>query len=226
LSTKNLFIYSQLQYEEAILRLDEGSWCFINEGSPKAAVLGLSQKPEEELAFCPSHIPIIKRFSGGGSVLVDENTIFVSFIISKKDLPFATPEEIHRWAASFYKKAFPIPSFDLLENDYVIGNLKCGGNAQYLQKNRWLHHTSFLFDFDPKQMQLLALPKKAPSYRKNRDHKEFLISLKTYFASKEDFLYSIRKTLHSYFDVKEKELKDIEELCKMSHRKSTALLSS
>lgn len=125
-----------------------------------------------------------------------------------------------------YKKALRLPSFDCKENDYVIGNLKCGGNAQYLQKDRWLHHTSFLWDFDPQEMGLLAHPKKAPAYRQDRAHKEFLLSLKNHFCSKEDFLLRIRNNLHSYFEVEEKQLVDIQELCASPHRKSTRLLSS
>ena len=49
--------------------------------------------------------------------------------------------------------------------DYCYGMSKFGGNAQAITKNRWLHHTSFLWDFDATSMQLLQMPAKAPAYR-------------------------------------------------------------
>lgn len=35
-----------------------------------------------------------------------------------------------------------------------------GGNAQAITKGRWLHHTSFLWDFDPTNMLYLQMPEK------------------------------------------------------------------
>lgn len=49
--------------------------------------------------------------------------------------------------------------------DYVFGDRKFGGNAQSIIKHRWIHHTSFLWDYDNKNMSYLKLPAKAPKYR-------------------------------------------------------------
>ena len=49
--------------------------------------------------------------------------------------------------------------------DYAFGQRKFGGNAQAITKQRWLHHTSLLWDFDPARMQLLKHPSKIPEYR-------------------------------------------------------------
>ena len=40
-----------------------------------------------------------------------------------------------------------------------------------------MHHTSFLWDFDARNMALLQLPEKRPSYRGDRDHADFVTSL-------------------------------------------------
>lgn len=50
----------------------------------------------------------------------------------------------------------------------MFGAHKFGGNAQTISKNRFLHHTSFLWDFDSRNMELLAHPPKAPKYREVR----------------------------------------------------------
>lgn len=73
----------------------------------------------------------------------------------------------------------PTPSqFILREHDYVIGDKKIAGNAQTITKDRWVHHTSFLWDYDNHNMSYLSIPKKRPEYRANRDHNDFLRRLK------------------------------------------------
>lgn len=54
--------------------------------------------------------------------------------------------------------------------DYAFGERKFGGNAQAITKGRWLHHTSFLWAFQPDRMALLRQPAKAPAYRAVRPH--------------------------------------------------------
>lgn len=49
--------------------------------------------------------------------------------------------------------------------DYVFDDRKFGGNAQSITKHRWIHHTSFLWDYEVKNMSYLKLPAKAPEYR-------------------------------------------------------------
>jgi hypothetical protein len=56
----------------------------------------------------------------------------------------------------------------LVRADYVFGARKFGGNAQAITNKRWLHHTSFLWDFDPANMGALLNPAKQPDYRQVR----------------------------------------------------------
>ena len=62
--------------------------------------------------------------------------------------------------------------------DLVLGDHKIGGNAQCITKDRWLHHTSFLWDYDPARMALLRQPPKAPEYRASRAHGSFVARLR------------------------------------------------
>lgn len=195
-------IYEQLLLEEALLRADERNFCLINRGSPRAIVMGLSGVPSELLDLNLVHqdkIPVFKRFSGGGTVIIDEETLFISFLFSKKDLPIAPyPEPILRWSADLYKNAWNLPGFALQENDYALGEKKCGGNAQYLRKDRWLHHTSFLWNYREENMKYLLLPKKRPTYRKDRPHEEFLCKLKEH-ASTETLIEKLKAELVKRF---------------------------
>lgn len=207
LHIKGASIFEQLQLEEKLLRVTNENWCVFNEGSSPAIVLGISGKPPElvdlnKLKKTP--VPLIKRYSGGGTVIVDENTLFVSFIFQKDvhDFP-CYPEPILRWSEGFYKEALSIPHFHLRENDYVIDHLKCGGNAQYIQKHRFVHHTTFLWDYEQTKMDLLLHPPKTPSYRKGRSHQDFLCCLKDHLPSKDAFIAGIKSALANRYFVDE-----------------------
>jgi lipoate-protein ligase A len=201
---QRLPIFEQLQLEEALLREDARNWCLINEGSPPAIVMGISGKKEllvnaDKLSRAP--IPLIKRFSGGGTVVVDEDTLFITFIFQKEAHPFAAyPEPIMRWSAEIYGS---MSDLELRENDYVLGNKKCGGNAQYIKKDRWLHHTSFLWDFKQERMDYLLHPHKTPAYREGRTHADFLCTLSEHFPDKNTFLDRFKEELSKRYQLQE-----------------------
>lgn len=200
---RGLPITEQLALEEKLLREDSGNWCLINEGSPPTLVMGISGKPELLIDVERAKrdgIPIIKRFSGGGTVIVDENTLFVTWICQKDLHPFPPfPEPIMRWTAGVYQKAFAHPDFGLKENDFVIGNKKVGGNAQYIKKHRWLQHTSFLWDYSLQNMEYLRHPPKAPPYRRGRTHHEFLTKLSEHFADRSHLVERLKQTAQDLF---------------------------
>ena len=229
LHIKKYSILSQLQLEEALLHNDQQNWCIINEGTPPAIVLGKTsceKKLINKEYFQKYPIDLIRRFSGGGVVVVDKNTVFVTFIFEKNFLPISFfPEAIFQWTQDFYKKVFSKIAFQLEEQDYTIKKKKCGGNAQYIKKKRALHHTSFLWDFKKDNMKYLSLPTKTPKYRNKRSHEDFLCSLKNHMDSKIVFTKNIKKVLKKNFVLKEKKICDISNVLKKSHRKSTTLIS-
>ncbi len=176
--------------------------------------MGISGRPEELLNLekvKQDKVPIIQRFSGGGTVIVDEDTLFFTFIFSKDDVLHihAFPEPILRWSGNLYTKSFQIPGFYLIENDYAINLKKCGGNAQYIKKDRWLHHTSFLWDYQEKNMEYLLLPAKRPIYRESRRHTDFLCTLKSFAPSKESLIQKLRAELAHHFELVDVKLEDL-----------------
>jgi lipoate-protein ligase A len=223
---RGVSIFEQLQLEEMLLRTDPRSFCLVNQGSLRSIVLGISSKPEELVDLQRAKkdkIPLIKRFSGGGTVIVDEQTLFITFIFAKEDLSIPSfPEPILRWSADIYQEAWKIPGFALRENDYVIGDRKCGGNAQYIQKERWVHHTSFLWDFVDSNMDYLLLPAKRPSYRQDRSHQDFLTSLKCHAKSSDALISSLKKTLVKRFYITPFEMSSLE---KRTHRKAVCQIA-
>jgi len=224
---KDLPVFEQLQLEEALLRIDNRNWCLINQGSPPAIVMGISGKPEqlinlEKVRKAP--LPVIKRFSGGGTVIVDEDTLFISFVFQEEVHDFAPfPRPILEWTSTLYRSF--LPQLELKENDYTFGNKKCGGNAQYIRKGRWLHHTTFLWDFKEEWMDFLLYPPSAPAYRLGRSHTEFLTPLKPCGLSLEQFKEELKKALSTQFTLEEVSRETLAPLLQMPYRKATTLLS-
>ncbi|CAL1385741.1 unnamed protein product [Linum trigynum] len=171
-----------------------------------AIVMGVSGKPAELLELklvLGDHVPVIKRFTGGGTVIVDEGTIFVTLVCNKDAVPQVQPypRPIMSWSGTLYDEVFRgIADFQLRENDYVFGNRKFGGNAQSITKNRWIHHTSFLWDYEDRNMDYLKLPSRAPEYRSARDHTEFVCRMREYMQ-RPAFVDRTIKALEAYFSV-------------------------
>lgn len=225
---ENLPIFDQLLLEEALLREDRRNWCIVNQGSSPAIVMGISGKPHEliDTAKVNGQIPIIKRFSGGGTVIVDENTFFVTFIFQKEAHCFACyPEPILQWSKDLYQNVFH-KDFSLRENDYVFNDRKFGGNAQYIKKDRWLLHTSFLWDYEAKHMDYLLHPKKTPNYRNGRHHLDFLCRLKDHFPSKDALLEKLKKAMSARYQIQEVAYSDVQPILDKNFRQTTAFVGT
>lgn len=64
-------------------------------------------------------LAVVRRFTGGGTVVVDRDTLFVSFIFSAQAAPGVAcfPAPLMAWSESFYRGVFhDLPDFRLREN--------------------------------------------------------------------------------------------------------------
>lgn len=227
LNLNGLPIFEQLRVEEALLRADDRNWCLFNGGSPAAIVMGISGKYAEHVnptMMQKQAIPIIRRFSGGGTVIVDENTCFFTLIGNRQLLDFPCyPEALLKWTEQLYAPAFQGINFSLRDNDYVIDQKKFGGNAQYICKHRWLHHSSFLWDFAQEKMDYLLMPNKVPAYRKGRSHAEFLTPLFPYFSSKAELQNKVLAAVKIRYSLLEVPLEEIDHILRKDHRRALQL---
>lgn len=218
LELQDVPIYKQLQIEEAILRTDDRNWCIVNSGSTPAIVMGISGK-REQLVTEEATLPVYKRFSGGGTVVVDESTCFVSTIFNHDAVPIDPfPQQVLHWNGELYKGLLG-DKYQVIENDYALGTRKFGGNAQYFTKTKWLHHTTLLWDYDPEKMRLLRHPPKMPQYREDRQHHDFLCTLKPLFPDKRAFVKGIIESITQAFHISTE--CDWEEVLARPHRKAT-----
>jgi len=209
-------ILRQLHLEERLLRRTEDNWCIINDSTAlPTIVMGVSGRVSELVEIEPvlrDRVPVVRRFSGGGTVIVDQGTVFVTFICNKSAVeglqPF--PRDIMSWSGQLYGKVFDrFGEFHLRENDYAFSHRKFGGNAQSITKNRWVHHTSFLWDYDVKNMDYLKIPKRAPEYRLARNHTDFLCRMKEYLPSRSVFTDGVITALGEHFSVQPTDLETV-----------------
>eukprot|EP00775_Hariotina_reticulata_P011196 gene11195-11346_t len=122
------------------------------------------------------------------------------------------PVPIMRWTEQFYSNVFnDHGQFQLREHDYVFADLKFGGNAQAITSKRWLHHTSFLWDYTPANMQALKNPAKQPKYRQGRDHGGFLARLKDHIPCRRQLLQDLYSNAALHFQLQDTSLEEASE---------------
>lgn len=108
---------------------------------------------------------------------------------------------------------------------FTFARTQFGGNAQSITRDRWVHHTSFLWDYDPSNMDYLTvsvgmtvmlpsfapyrpwlwfasqIPKKRPEYRGDRSHNDFITRLSSHVKSVDAFEAEIYAELSTRYQM-------------------------
>jgi lipoate-protein ligase A len=127
-------------------------------------------------------IPILRRASGGGTVLIGPGCLCFSLVLSyDRALGLNEIPASNRYVLGRVLDALrPVVSAAAIEgtSDLAAGGLKFSGNAQQRKRTHFLHHGTLLYDFD---LELIAKylhpPQRQPDYRRNRPHREFVTNL-------------------------------------------------
>jgi len=220
---KKMPIFQMLALEEFLLDQPCENFLLINYGTPDAIVLGKSND-RHSLIESKTEVPLIRRFSGGGTVYVDQSTLFITWILSKELSEAKCVDTLFDWTVDTLQKAHPNLKLKRVETDYVIGDKKVGGTAQYVKKDRILHHTSFLFDYSQEKLQTLKHPLKAPKYRDGRSHEDFLTTLNSHFTTMEEFINPYVEVLKGDFSLEATSMLEI--LIHLQSPKQTVILES
>jgi lipoate-protein ligase A len=175
--------------ETLLLRAEEedtGETLRFWEPSTMFVVLGYSRRAEEEvfLNHCAKdRIPVLRRYSGGGTVLQSPGCLNYSLILRiVKEGPRST---IRGTTSSILGQHAGVLQLLLEktvevrgESDLTIEGRKCSGNAQRRLNRYVLFHGTFLLNADISRMErYLPIPLKQPAYRKQRSHSDFLTNL-------------------------------------------------
>ena len=148
-------------------------------------VLGRSNRAETEvnLGFCQSEgIPILRRASGGGTVLVGPGCLCYTLALPLTDVhrPLGvsqvTSRLMERTAAGLRAV---LPEITVCgTSDLVWRDRKFSGNAQRWLRQSLIHHGTLLYDFDIAMLSRSLLPPtRQPEYRDSRSHFEFVTNI-------------------------------------------------
>ena len=149
-------------------------------------VLGYANKSSTEvnLAFCRQYgIPVLRRCTGGGTVLLGPGVLNYSLILRTDDSrPCQSIPATNKFILERHRDALAALACAAVEwqgqTDLAIGGLKFAGNAQRRRRQFLLFHGSFLLHLDMSLVEkALPLPSQQPDYRVNRSHADFLINL-------------------------------------------------
>ena len=164
---------------DGALRFWEATSSFVVVGYANHVALEVNQ------AFCKANgIPILRRCSGGGTVLQGPGCLNYSLILPTASAPVlasisGTNEYVLQTHQRILRSVLQAPVEKQGHTDLAIGGLKFSGNAQRRRKNFLLFHGSFLLHADIELMeQALPLPSRQPDYRVNRSHTDFLMNLR------------------------------------------------
>ena len=150
-----------------------------------AVVLGRSNRAEIEadLDACRrENIPVVRRSSGGGAVVIGPGCLAYSLVLPLTD------EQRALGVASLTKRLMERIALGLRAvlpgatacgtSDLADDGRKFSGNAQRWLSNAFLHHGTILYDFDlPRIGRYLRTPSRQPDYRDSRDHAAFVTNV-------------------------------------------------
>jgi len=149
-------------------------------------VLGYANETATEvnLSACRElNIPVLRRCTGGGTVLQGPGVLNYSLIVRADDSgPFHSIAATNRFVLERHRdtlaKLIKAPVEWRGQTDLAIGGLKCAGNAQRRRRRFLLFHGSFLLHLDLGLLEkILPRPSHQPDYRRNRSHSDFLVNL-------------------------------------------------
>jgi lipoate---protein ligase len=157
-------------------------------------VVGYANKvaAEANVAACETRgIPILRRCSGGGTVLQGPGCLNYTLVLRiTADGPLHNIGSANRFIMERNRAAIEslFRTFNLQPStfnlsirghtDLAIGKRKFSGNSQRRRKHFLLFHGTFLLNFDLSLVsELLPMPSKQPDYREHRAHDRFLTNL-------------------------------------------------
>lgn len=181
----------------ANLALDEALLLHAEEGaegevlrfwmSPQPfVVIGVGARIEREarLTACQDRgIPVLRRCSGGGTVVQGPGCLSYSLILR---IPEAGPLSTVQGTNQFIMRRHAYTLSALIKGnltveghtDLAVDGVKVSGNAQRRLRRHLLFHGTFLTGFDLTLItDLLPLPDRQPEYRRQRSHGDFVRNL-------------------------------------------------
>ena len=125
-------------------------------------------------------VPILRRGSGGGTVLWGSGCLLYSLVLHYDQATALTEiRPSYRWILDRVAAAVGLPGvIQAGISDLTLGGRKFSGNAQQRKQHALLHHGTLLYNFPLDLVtRYLRPPPRQPDYREQRPHQDFLLNL-------------------------------------------------
>jgi lipoate-protein ligase A len=157
----------------------------IWESPQPLVVLGRASRVAEEVdqSHCRTQgIPILRRCSGGASVVVGPGCLMYAMVLSYRLRPELQPiSAAHCFALKMLgdKLRRVVPQIQCQgTSDLTLDGNKFSGNSLRVRRTHLLYHGTILYDFPVALVSAcLRSPPRQPAYRQDRAHEDFLVNL-------------------------------------------------
>jgi lipoate---protein ligase len=153
---------------------------WIWEASAFAVVLGRSCNEAldvDEDACRTARVPIVRRESGGGTVLLGPGCLNYTLILSYERRP-RLRDVTASYGMILDSIVAAVANGRREGTDLTLESRKFGGSAQKRSRSAVLHHGTILYDFDMGAIsKFLREPKRQPPHRQGRSHDEFMTNV-------------------------------------------------
>lgn len=134
----------------------------------------------DEAACQLDSIPILRRGSGGGTILWGQGCLLYTLVLRYDRHPFLVEiRSSYQWILEQVMSAIALPELSQEGiSDLTFCGRKFSGNAQQRKANALLHHGTLLHSFDLSLIgRYLRQPPRQPDYRHQRSHEDFVVNL-------------------------------------------------
>jgi lipoate-protein ligase A len=148
-----------------------------------AVVLGAGGRLAEEVneAACAlDGVPVLRRSSGGGTVLLGRGCLVFSLVLRlDRNQALAEIQSSYAWILGRMARALELPGVQPAgTSDLALAGRKFSGNSQQRKRDHLLHHGTLLYAFSLSSIgRYLPPPPRQPEYRAGRPHDGFLCNL-------------------------------------------------
>jgi len=144
---------------------------------------GIIAEDVNEAGCIADRIPLARRSSGGGTVLLGPGCLLFSLVLdTERERALQQIHSSYRFILQRIGKALaPVQAGAEFSgtSDLAVAGRKFSGNSQQRKRRFVLHHGTMLHSFDMDIMsRYLKLPPRRPGYRADRSHADFLMNLR------------------------------------------------
>lgn len=136
----------------------------------------------DEGACAADGVPVLRRASGGGTVVLGPGCLCFTVVLRYDRAPgldsiAGSARYVLEWVTRALRAVVPDAAVSGV-SDLTAGGRKFSGSAQQRKRTHFLHHGTLLCGFDLERVsRYLHPPERQPEYRGSRPHGEFVTNL-------------------------------------------------